>query len=1125
MEISNHSYSTAAGWYIWGYMGQTPIWRWAGDSDIDPDEDYQFGFYDLFSHDWDQIAYDAPFYLIVKSAGNDRGQGPSYAGTGSDPPVDGYPDGFDCIAHQALSKNVLTIGAVVEVLNYSGPGSVAMSSFSSWGPVDDGRVKPDVVAKGVDVYSCVGTGNSDYDTYGGTSMASPNTAGTLALLQKYYQDLNSGTPMRASTLKALIIHTADECGSFEGPDYKFGWGLVNAERAALKIEEDNNEQNVIDELSLSNGGTWTRDVIVSGNSPLRVTVAWTDPPGTPVAAALDPPDIMLVNDLDLSVSDGLETTYYPYSLDKDNPVDAATNVAENDVDNVEMVYIENTTAGTYTITVNHDGTLTSPQAFSIVISGINEYTTPPACASSFTSPGDAAIDVPLDPTLMWSEVGNADYYLLHIGSDGGGSTTPTNVLNGFPIGTNSYNVTGLEPNTTYYVQVFPQNNVGISSGCNIWSFTTTSAAILPYSENWDGVTIPNTVLGWHSEDQSAASWQSSNIYFRSSPNSLICYHSAGGTAAYYTTMDNWHFTPPIYMIAGNEYSLSFYQAVYYASYATESLEVKVGTKASSGSMSTTIFNDASLANDSYALRSVSFIPSTSGYHYMGFHAYSTNGLGIFIDDLNISETDRTSTWSGFADSDWTNASNWLNGVPLDGDHAIIPGGLVQYPTIQSGNGAHVDYITIEDGGSLIGAEYLTVDGSAFMQRYFSPYTSVTEVDGWHIISSPMQNMPITGTDFVPGTWSPHLDDLFIWDEDDYIWRNYKVHYFSPFEVGKGYLHAVETAATKQFAGEFNASSITFNNLTYTSGMGNGYHMLGNPFQSAILWNEPAVDWNLGAIMPIAKVLKNNGTGYTDIFSGDTIAANQGFFIKLLEAGQNITIPLSSRVHSDVAFQKSSPEILKLKAILEDNRYISINLGFDHQSTPGFDAASDGYHLSFTGIADMYSYHEGERLSTNYIPYPEEMLSLPVIFDPYQDRDYVMKVENVEIVLPEYEITLEDKKASQVVDLREPQGYAFYSDKNDDPDRFVLHLKNTTGMRDNHIQTGITMYAANRELNILQQQPVHGKVSLFNAMGQIIFSEELERKGINRYKLNVGPGAYMVRVTAPGILHTGKVIVK
>ena len=485
----------------------------------------------------------------------------------------------------------------------------------------------------------------------------------------------------------------------------------------------------------------------------------------------------------------------------------------------------------------------------------------------------------------------------------------------------------------------------------------------------------------------------------------------------------------------------------------------------------------------------------------------------------------TSQWYGNArNGDWNNPSNWSNGVPGDGDHAIIPDGMTSYPTIQSGDGAHVDVITIEDGGSLIGAEHLTVDDTAFMQRHFSSYdTLLSDMHGWHIISSPMMAMPITGTEFVPGSSSPHLDDLFIWDENDYYWRNYKVHHFSPFQVGRGYLHAVQTAATKEFFGHFNDTDLIIDTLTYTPAMGNGWHMLGNPYPSALLWNDG--NWALSNISVVAKVLKNDGTGYQDLLANDPIAANQGFFIKVMHENNYITIPLASRVHNNVAFQKSSSEIVKLKAVLEDERFISVNIGLDEQATPGFDRKYDGYHLSFTGIADMYTYHEGDRLSTNYIPYPDEILSLQLIFDPYQDRDYVMEAENIDIINTEYKLTLEDKKTSQVVDLRETPGYAFSSSENEDPERFVLHLEKASGIPDRLQNNNISMYIASRELTILAEQPVQGEVSLINVMGQIIFTEELEQKDINRYKLNIRTGAYIVRITAPGILHTGKVFVR
>ncbi len=361
--MSNHSYGYGRGW-VW--TGSS--WTWYGNTSISTQEDYLFGFYDTQAQDWDQIAANAPYYLIVKSAGNDRGDGPTNGAYPQDGP-------YDCVSHAGVAKNILTVGAVEDVPGgYSGPSSVTMSSFSSWGPCDDGRIKPDISTNGVGLYSTDDANNSSYYTLSGTSMASPSACGSLALLQQHYENLNgSGNYMKAATTKALVIHTADEAGSYDGPDYQFGWGLMNTESAALVISDDQND-NLIDELTLSSGGTYTRDVDVDGTEPLKVTISWTDVPGTPVSAQLDPIDAMLVNDLDLRIS-GNSNTYYPWKLDRDNPSAAATNNGENNVDNVEVVYIASPVAGTYTITVDHDGTLSGgSQDFSIVITGIT--TTP-----------------------------------------------------------------------------------------------------------------------------------------------------------------------------------------------------------------------------------------------------------------------------------------------------------------------------------------------------------------------------------------------------------------------------------------------------------------------------------------------------------------------------------------------------------------------------------------------------------------------------------------------------------------------------------------------------------------------------------------------------------------------------
>ncbi len=360
MQVSNHSYS-----YYRGWNGST----WWGDTTISKTEDYKFGFYDENAQDWDITSYNAPFYLIVKAASNDRDD----AGDGSYP-----PDGpYDCIPQKGVAKNILTVGAVKDIPGgYTQPSDVVMTSFSSWGPADDGRIKPDISANGYGLISTYSTNDSAYKSLSGTSMATPSVAGSIALLIQHYKNLNgSNSKMRSATIKALIIHTADEAGSNDGPDYEFGWGLMNTDSAAALITRDQTV-DVIGEYCLTENQTYTRTVTASGLEALKATLVWTDPPGIPPEPAVDPPDTILVNDLDLKITQG-SNTFYPWKLDKDNPSNAATNNEKNYVDNVESVIVSSPVADSiYTITVTHDGSLQNGhQAFSLVLWGIKNDST------------------------------------------------------------------------------------------------------------------------------------------------------------------------------------------------------------------------------------------------------------------------------------------------------------------------------------------------------------------------------------------------------------------------------------------------------------------------------------------------------------------------------------------------------------------------------------------------------------------------------------------------------------------------------------------------------------------------------------------------------------------------------
>ena len=174
--------------------------------------------------------------------------------------------------------------------------------------------------------------------------------------------------MKAATLKGLVINTAHEAGSNDGPDYEFGWGLLNAEGAANLITNDSNFGNLICEYELSNGETEEYFYYSDGTTDIRVTICWTDMPGAPTVPALDPPTKMLVNDLDLRIYKDT-TEYEPWILDKNNPSNSA-NTGDNDVDNVEQVFIDNPGSGFYKIRVSHKGNISSGQDDSMIISGL-----------------------------------------------------------------------------------------------------------------------------------------------------------------------------------------------------------------------------------------------------------------------------------------------------------------------------------------------------------------------------------------------------------------------------------------------------------------------------------------------------------------------------------------------------------------------------------------------------------------------------------------------------------------------------------------------------------------------------------------------------------------------------------
>ncbi len=379
ISVSNHSYAVARGWYFDGYL-----YHWYGDTEIDVNEDYMFGKYDDTCVEWDEVVYSTDL-MIVTGAGNDRLDSSPPAGTPHTHKGSGIyycmhagdaenNEGYDTIPQRGTAKNILTIGAVdSQKVSSDADTGFTMSNFSSWGPTDDGRIKPDIVAKGVGIFSCNNGNDNDYTIKSGTSMSAPVVTGVVALLQEQYANLLKPKKAKAALMRGLLIHTATDDNETAGPDCKYGYGLLNARAAADFIKAASLSRNpmIIEDNLYEESKIYIRQS--DGILPVTVTLSWIDPPGSANLGGLDDSTPALVNNLDVCVIAPDGEMIYPWSLNPKSPALPASNKSPNNTDNIEKIEIPDPLPGLYQIKISCSSQMTNtPQSYVLLCSGFKD---------------------------------------------------------------------------------------------------------------------------------------------------------------------------------------------------------------------------------------------------------------------------------------------------------------------------------------------------------------------------------------------------------------------------------------------------------------------------------------------------------------------------------------------------------------------------------------------------------------------------------------------------------------------------------------------------------------------------------------------------------------------------------